>query len=417
MFYAPSAIAYNAAQLPTTPREIQLNKILEASGQDNDSLLLSERFRQNSSLRRQYLEIFSLPDWISKFSLSTHFEASGRQSTAFAGSIDSESLIQLGNNFELAGRWSTIYTTEGISILRKSPKLAPTLEHMTLSYGSMRTVELNAGLLSEHALLSSRPIAGQFSGLAATIHPLKDKMTPHQTRVSFQIEHGWSAPTTQAGTRVKLNSIQRTRPSITVLSKAERISLQGRASLEWYTDPERALGLMSATRAKGYAGTSESFDNQWRLFVVESALELRPLRETGVKFSGNRINNSLATELETSWSSSLLITQNYRFSKGQGTIEISTTAFNTQKFGTPTFRLPIEMSPASRGVITELSASIHPITLKNHQFKVSLSSLMERPHSPQSRDHHCQLTNITISNSCELFFGQLSLVRTLGPNL
>jgi hypothetical protein len=403
--------------LTNTPRDQRLNSILKDSGQMRDSLLLSERFRENSSLRRQYLDVFEQPDWLSRISMNTHFELYNHIDTKVAGSIDIESILQLGGNIEASGRWALQFSPQNLSVVRDTPSLTPSLELLTLTYGKMRTVEMSLGLLPEKALLIPSPTIGLFSGVAAAIHPLRNKTEPKKTHWFFQVEHGWCSPTSPAGTSLHSKNTQRTRPAFGLRYKSESMLFSGSAALEWYTDPNRVVGLMSDFRANRFNLPFPNEQKTWRIFVLESALELQPLQNTRFKILANRTNNALATKLKTSWSSSLSITRDYSISKNTGFLEVKTAAFNTEAFATPPFRLPIELSPASRGVLVEFMASLKPIAFKNHELSVRLNYLQERQNTPTVQGFGCQDTNINRNKSCELYFGQLSLVRTLGPNL
>lgn len=406
--------AHTSDSDPSTARDQRLSELLESSGQANDELLLSEQFRRNSALRRQYLETISKPDWLSVLSLNSHFESFENRDTRFSLSIGTESVIQFESNFEAEARWSILYTPDRMRILPDSPSFAPFLENLTLSYGKMRSVELSAGLLNEESLLISNPISGQFSGLSAAIHPLKDKTQPQSTHFSFQVEHGWSAPLPSQG---EAQNIQRTRPSLKATKKNQHISLEGRTALEWYTDPDLTIHLLSSSRSNQLAQLAQRSEKKWRLFILESSVELTALRNTRLKVSASRINNSLVPKQSAGWSSSFLIAQDYHFSKAQSSFELKTTLFNTPKESIPHFRLPFELSPASRGMLSAFAVSILPNSLKGHELQIRLNFLRETLPPESTQSLNCQPININGNISCGFFFGEFSLIRTLGPNL
>ena len=123
--------------------------------------------------------------------MNTHFELYNHIDTKVAGSIDIESILQLGGNIEASGRWALQFSPQNLSVVRDTPSLTPSLELLTLTYGKMRTVEMSLGLLPEKALLIPSPTIGLFSGVAAAIHPLRNKTEPKKTHWFFQVEHGW----------------------------------------------------------------------------------------------------------------------------------------------------------------------------------------------------------------------------------
>lgn len=400
-----------------TPRENRLKEILEESGENNNGLLLSEQFRQNSTLKRTYVEIFTQPDWVAHLSLNSSFESFRNEPLGLAGSLSIDSTLQLGNSVELSGAWSMHCASGSVFIWGYLPCLSPTIESLILTYGKLRTVEISGGIPVEQSLFIPNTLAGSFSGLGASVQPLGNFTDPHATHFRFNIEHGWGTLSNFATPQTGVQQIQRTRPRINFSQSQKSMSLQGEAALEWYTDPQKAIEYLSSGRSRHYQSLNPTRQKKWRLFVIQGNLEFAPLPQTHVNIFATRVNNSLETEANSGWSATFSLSQKYIFAGAQNNLAVSATVFDTQENSTPRFRLPLALTPASRGELTQLSLSILPQAKNSREYRIGLNYLRETRSEPVAHQPGCQESNITENKICSFFFGQVSVLQKLGPNL
>lgn len=416
-FFSKHQTAHSAVEQQFTPRERQLYKILESSGKSSQAPLLSEQYRLNNSLKRDYIQTFMTPDWTTDLRFSAHVESQQLRDPALAASFSLDSQIQLGNNFDAHAEWSVFYQPKNMTAMRKVPSFTPLLDSLTLSYGKMRTVEFTAGVPRDFGILINRPALSVFSGIAAKIHPLIDKVESSRSKFEFEIEHGWSFLSDAHPKNLRLTQVQRTRPKINFSRKSRLATFKGSAALEWFTDPDGSINLLSSMHPHASRNSPQDPPISWRLFVLQSSIEIFPTQRIFSEISASRVNNSLVNDALAGWSTSFAIGGRESYQQALASFKLSTTIFKIPTNSLPSFRLPFDLSSGSTGSITDLGLSFHPSKIKSQAFTLQISYFRESPSSSASRANICQNSEINRKNLCNRLSASLTLTRRMGPNL
>lgn len=416
-FFSRHETAHSSVEQKFTNREKQLYKILEASGKSSQATLLSEQYKLNNTLKRNYIQTFSTPDWTTGLRLSTHFESQQLRDFALGTEFSLESQFQLGNNIDAQAEWSVLYQSKNMMALRKAPSFTPILDNLTLSYGKMRTIEFTVGLPRDFGILRDRPALSIFSGIAAKIHPLIDKVENNRGKIEFEVEHGWSLLGNAHPKNSKLTQVQRTRPKISFSGKSKYANYRGSAALEWFTDLDESMGLLSAMHRLESRNLHQAPQINWRLIVLRSNFEFFPTQHIFSEFSASRVNNSLADDAQPGWSTSLAIGGREPFQQALASFKLSSTIFKIPKNTLPSFRLPFDLTPNSTGIINDFSMSYRPSKGESQTLSLQISYFRESPSSKASHSNVCHSTEINTKSLCKRVSASITLASRLGPNL
>lgn len=362
-----------------TQRDRDLDEILSLVPEPSEQPFLIERNTQLNNLRRQYLERIEQPDWAADLSLlnTTGLNTNSKLFTGTSGYF--RNVVQFSANWQTNVGWSF----SGLQIGRvptqySSDSDLPRLDHLQVTYGKQRSIEVSAGLPEEEALLLKQKAYSLFSGLSVQLHPLDHKLSTSSTQTTFIFEHGWANLLAPIGSGPSRKKLQRTRPKLSNVWKLNSSELKTVAALEWYSDSDGVLGRISGRRPNAANEVENSNERRWRLFLLSADYVHSPWDDFSWGLSFQRVSNSLGKSASPSWSTSLNVEHQRQFQLFLLKPEFKITRFWSPAGAIPPLRLPLEMTPGSQGYLAHAGMSITSSASKNHEFYLSLNGLFQK---------------------------------------
>ncbi|MEN9809692.1 MAG: hypothetical protein RLZZ488_1259 [Pseudomonadota bacterium] len=396
-------------------------RLLREAAAENNSLMLAEKNARMTALSRQYREVLEQPDFAATAQLATEqfFDSSGGR--AKSAEIRLDGIFQFASNWQTEFAWlSTFNFGNNAGIERQTPSEIPSLNHLSLSYGRNRSVEVKAGLLDDRPLLRGRQTQPVFSSVSLVIHPLSQMNDPNTSVVQFELEHGWNTFRTDSRKYSSQEQIQRTRPRLNIAKEAYNWRSSGTLALEWYSDGAGLLGQVIAQRKKISAQKtllSAAAERRWRLFSIELENSLRGPADTTMTATLQRASNSIGKSTRPAWSATLTGEKIVQLNSGMITA-IADVQFFEAPFGAlPQARLPMEINPGTRGQIGSLQVNWQRDMLKKETLSVAIGFMQEVGSDDLGWDHCGRSSRVGTTNPCRSGWVTLAWSLKLPTNL
>lgn len=391
---------------PLTQRDLELKKILRATSDVNEQSLLSERVAQLNELRRAYSQRLSMPENLFQTRMS-YVTGKGNREELFGGFKASlRHILQFSENLQSDMQISLardLYGTTPFHPLLDSE--LPTLDHLEVSYGRHRSTEMLLGMPADAPLLtgtSGKPI---FSGFLIAIHPLKQQVKSEGTLYQMDFEHGWTnllAENNSSSQRIKL---QRTRPRLYVRYNAKNAHILAATGLEWYSDSRDMAGRIAASRPFAAAETQTASEKNWRLFSLTSRAEMIFANELKTTLAFERVSNTLGKTANPATSTVASISYPIAFSDASWNAIGSVQAFSSPHNALPAFRLPLEISPGSEGILAKAGVMTRERPESKAELQLTINFLKKRQSTPPL-ESTCKMAPLVAGQSCsELWLG------------
>lgn len=385
---------------PLTQRDLELKKILRSTSDVNEQSLLSERVAQLNELRRAYTQRLSTAENLfqTRFSYVT---GKGSREDLFGGFRASlRNVLQFSENLQSDMQISLARDLYGITPFH--PLLdseLPTLDHVEVSYGRHRSTEMLLGMPADAPLLtgtSGKPI---FSGFLIAIHPLKQQVKSEGTLYQMDFEHGWTNLHGESNSPSQRIKIQRTRPRLYVRYNANNAHILAATGLEWYSDSRDMAGRIAASRPFAAAETQTTSEKNWRLFALSSRAEMTFANQLKTTLAFDRVSNTLGKTANPATSTIASISYPISLPDASWNAIASVQAFSSPHNALPAFRLPLEISPGSAGVLAKAGVNSQERAENRAEFQLTVNFLKKRQSSP-SLASTCQMTPLGAGQSC-----------------
>ena len=400
-----------------TQRDRELNEILSQTTDAASQPLLSERNAQLNILKREYLDRLNRPDWAGELFISNN-TGWGSSKNFFSGiSGIFRDVLQFSENLQSQSAWSFSGTQKSlVPVQFRTNSDLPTLDHLHVSYGKMRSIEVAIGLPEENALLFAGPARSIFSGITVTLHPLEQKLSPTTTQYSFQLEHGWASLLAAPNDGPSRRKLQRTRPRFQLQWKYPSIDLKTFAALEWYSDSDGILGQITSHRPNALAEIRNSAERRWRLFQANAEIRFSPFADGTATLIFERVSNTIGSSSSPAWSLSSSLESQFLKSGNTFTGQLGAISFRSPGGSIPPQRLPLEVTPGSEGIFLNAGARVSFAQLRNHEFHLKINSLTEWQ-SEGDASLHCDMWQQTETQKCSFHWLSLAWSLKLPTNL
>ena len=400
-----------------TPRDLELNQLLQQTNQLEQESLLSERSARLNILRRRYTEIMERNTWAlqSEIKNTSGFNDNQGVFSGFSGSL--QGVFQFAENWQVNSAWLLAHQLKNRNPIQRSTALQTiNLENLMISFGKQRSVEANLGIRPDPALISGESTQPQLTEIAIRLHPLTQNISPQSQKYIFEIAHGWTSLRPPTPSPTERQQIQRTRPQIKFHLRKPKFEVDGQAALEWYTDRDALLGKIAAQRPHAESETLSSDESKWRLFALAAETRLRPNEDHTDTVRFERTSNSIGKNATPAWSLLNQFGQKYHFENGRLEVNFSLQFFQIPAGSVPPARLPLEISPATRGRIFRAGAAWLPAQAPQHQLSFEISQKSEHSLSTPVR-LGCATSVSNESQSCRLAWITLGWSLIIAPNL
>lgn len=400
-----------------TQRDRELEQILSETSDATSHPLLSERNAQLNILKRAYLDRLNRPDWAGELFISNN--AGWGSSKKFFNGMSGifRNVLQFSENLQLQSAWSFSGAEKGlVPVQFRADSDLPTLDHLLVSYGKMRSIEVAIGLPEENAILFAGAARSIFSGITMTLHPLEQKLFPSATQYSFQLEHGWASLLAAPNDGPSRRKLQRTRPRFQLQWKFPSIELKTFAALEWYSDSEGILGQLTSHRPNALAEIRNSAERRWRLLQANAEVRFSPLADLTAVVIFERVSNTIGSSSSPAWSLSSSLERQFLQSGNTFTAQLGVVPFRSPGGSIPPQRLPLEVTPGSQGIFLNAGARAAFAQLSNHEFHLKINSLTERQ-SQRAANLHCTIWQQTETQKCSFYWLSLAWSLKLPTNL
>gem|GEM_PF-652036 len=400
-----------------TQRDRELGEILSQTSDAASQPLLSERNAQLNILKREYLDRLNRPDWAGELFISNN-AGWGSSKKIFHGiSGIFRDVLQFSENLQSQSAWSFSGTQKSlVPVQFRADSDLPTLDHLLVSYGKMRSIEVAIGLPEENALLFAGAARSIFSGITVTLHPLEQKLSPTTKQYSFQLEHGWASLLAAPNDGPLRRKLQRTRPRFQLQWKFPSFDLKTFAALEWYSDSEGILGQITSHRPNALAEIRNSAERRWRLFQANAEVRFSPFTDGAATLVFERVSNTIGSSSSPAWSLSSSLESQFLQSGNTFTGLLGAISFRSPGGSIPAQRLPLEVTPGSEGLFLNAGARVSLAQLRNHEFHLKINSLIERQ-SEGGTNLHCAIWQQTETPKCNFYWLSLAWSLKLPTNL